>query len=166
MRRRVVRKPSSEDHANNALTRVDARFITGAAGERPYPFSPAMFEVGYGLFEPLPKRPELPPLWGLATSDDVGKRHEYLRLLELFEGMNPMDPSIIDLGMTIYDGRKEITERAQLRVSGVRGENTTYDILSGERHVLAIMWLWIKGMIARPVVQAEVVGQEGEGRRP
>jgi hypothetical protein len=122
-----------------------------------------MLEVSYGLWEPLAKRPELPPLWSLATSEDVAKRHEFLRLLELFEGMHPLDPSIIDLGMTLYAGRKEITERVQLRVNGVRGENKTYVIISGERHVLAVLWLWIEGMTARPVVQAEIVGDE-DGR--
>jgi hypothetical protein len=136
---------------------IDARLITGATGDHDYPFSPAMYEVGYGCFESLPKRPELPPLWSLATSEDVTKRHEFLRLLELFEGMNPLEPSVIDLGMTLYAGRTKMDERTRLCVNGVRGGDKTYDILSGERYVLAVLWLWIKGMIARPVVRAEII---------
>jgi hypothetical protein len=87
---------------------VDVRLITSFSGEeRPYSFSRAMFEVGYGLFEPLPHRPDLPPLWTLATSDDLAKRLEFLRVLELYEGTNLLDPSVIDLAMSLYIGPKD-----------------------------------------------------------
>jgi hypothetical protein len=145
---------------------VDARLIRSFSGtNRPYPLSRAMFEVGYGLFEPLSHRLDLPPLWTLATSDDPAKRLEFLRVLELFEGTNPLDPSVIDLAMSLYAGPRNSVSPVQLLDQGGVGGERLYALLAGERHVAAALWLWIKGLWPRPLIRADVF-QEQEQERP
>jgi hypothetical protein len=135
---------------------VDARLITSLSeGDRPYPLSPAMYEVGYGFFEPLHRRPDLPPLWSLATSDDPAKRLEFLRVMDLFEGTDALDPRIIDLAFSIYADSRNRATPVQL-LEGKDGRQT-YAIVAGERHVLAVLWLWCKGLYMKPLVQAQVM---------
>src|SRR5436190_100263 len=129
---------------------VDARLIKSLVGsDHPYPFSPAMFVIGYGLFEPLPDHPDLPPLWSLATSDDPAKREEFIRVLQLFEGTNPLAPTVIDLGFSILSGSEKPGNSVKVLEAGRKNGEKNYSIVSGERHVVAVLWLWCIGLFAR-----------------
>lgn len=138
--------------------RVDARIITSSLhNNHRYPGTDAMMQAGYGLYEPLPGHPEYKPLWNLATSDDPAERAEFLRVMELYEGQNPADPTIIDLAMSIYSGVEGQLHPAYLRDNGKKGGKRTFTIVAGHRRMMAILWLWCRGMIKLPEIEAKFV---------
>jgi len=139
---------------------MDVRSIVSSLGDNHrYPLSDAMYEAGYGLFEPLPGHPELLPLWDLATSDDPAKRAEFIRVMNLYEGTNPADPTCIDLATSIHGGCKGqmyqvfVKENAPKKNSGQR----TFICVAGHRRVIAILYLWCNGLRKEPLCEAELV---------
>jgi hypothetical protein len=139
---------------------VDARLTKSLVGDdHPYPFSPAMLVVGYGLFERLPGHAELPALWPLATSDEPAKRHEFVRVIDLFAGTDPLAPTVIDLAFSILSGSEKPVNSVKVLEVGRKNGEKNYSIVSGERHVVAVMWLWCIGLFARPLVQTQILQQ-------
>lgn len=141
---------------------VDARVITHSlGGNHRYPFTNAMQEAGYGFFEPLPGHPDFEPLWSLGTSDDPAKRAEFLRVMELYEGTNPAEPTIIDLAMSMYSGVAGQLHPAQLRDNGKKNGRRTATIIAGHRRLAAALWLWCRGLRKTPEIEAFFVKGNG-----
>jgi ParB-like chromosome segregation protein Spo0J len=138
--------------------KIDARLITGSHKNNHRDiFRKDVTEVGYGLFESQPGKPELPPLWSLATSNDAAKRAEFLRVMELYEGVNPADPTIIELAQSIYAGKAGQINPVQLLVKGKKDGKPQIEIIAGHRRCLAVLWLWCKGLVEKPLVECYFV---------
>jgi ParB-like chromosome segregation protein Spo0J len=142
------------------LYTVDARLIVNSLNDNHRnPFTKTMHSRGIGLFEAIPGHEEGLALWYLAVSDDPALRAEFLRLMELYEQSNPADPTIIDLATSIHAGLKGQMHQVFLRDNGVNKKtgNRTFTLIAGHRRVLAILWLWCKGLRKTPSVEVEFV---------
>ena len=141
------------------LITMDVRYITTSLGDNHrYPLSSGMLEAGYGMFSPLPGHPELPPLFELATSDDPAKRAEFLRVMNLYEGTNPADPTCIDLATSIHAGVKGQMYQIFVRENGgKKNGQRTFTAVAGHRRILAILFLWCNGLRKEPLCEVELV---------
>ncbi len=153
---------SGVKESSKKVYRIDARIITSSLhNNHRYPGTAAMMEAGYGLYEPLPSHPEYKPLWNLATSEDPADRAEFLRVMQLYEGQNPADPTIIDLAVSIHSGVEGQLHPAYVKDNGKKGGKRTFTLVSGHRRMIAVLWLWCRGMIGSPDIEAKITKGNG-----
>lgn len=137
--------------------KIDARIVTGShKGNHRDIFAQSVYDAGYDLFNSLTGHPELPPLWELATSEDLAKRAEFLRVMELHEGTNPADPTILDLAVDMNSGvAKQINPVVLTFKGNKKGGKPQVDVVAGHRRLVAALWLWCKGLSPKgPFVEA------------
>jgi ParB/RepB/Spo0J family partition protein len=96
------------------------------------------------------------PLWELGTSDDLAKRAEFCSLLEKYDS-NPDDPTggIIRLAYSILS----VGQQVPIRVRD-NGRNE-FQLVSGHRRSLAILYLWNKGLSKGNAPLAEALLSKG-----
>lgn len=141
---------------------IDIRAITSSLhNNHRYPGTQQMSDAGYGLYEPLPSHPDHKPLWNLATSEDPAERAEFTRVMELYEGTNPAEPTIIDLATSIYGGVEGQLHPAYVRDNGKKKGKQTFTLIAGHRRMIAILWLWCRGMRDTPTIEAKLVKGNG-----
>jgi ParB/RepB/Spo0J family partition protein len=153
----VVNGPGFKE-SQKKMYDIDVRHITSSLNDNHrYPGTKAMMEAGYGLFESLPTHPEFKPLWNLATSDDLAERAEFLRVMNLYEGTNPAEPTIIDLATSMHSSCEGQIHPISVRNNGKKGTRQTFTVVAGHRRMLAVLWRWCSGMVKSPIIEAKFV---------
>lgn len=148
-------KTSSLKESPKKVYRIDVRSITSSLhNNHRYPGTQEMQDQGYGLYEPLATHPDLKPLWQMATSEDPAERGEFLRVMNLYEGRNPSDQTIIDLAHSIYACVGGQINPINVRDNGIKNGKQTFTLIAGHRRMMAILYLWCNGMIKAPEINA------------
>lgn len=126
------------------LYKVPTRQIVANTNPRD-PLSPDLQKIGYGVFQ---SSEGLSSLWGLATSDDPGKRHHYVQLVQEHDHeLAGFAANILAVGQL---------QPVEVRDNGRRADgSSTYTLVFGCRRCLAILFNWCAlGKPAEPVVEA------------